>query len=99
MHGLALGARRAAAAVFIDNADTSTGSQQVDQLTRLYGLTAAEARIALRIAEGSSPQEVARSLGVSVNTVRTHLHRAFDKTGTRRQAQLARWVQQVSKGL
>jgi FixJ family two-component response regulator len=36
--------------------------------------------------------KVARTLGISETTVKTHLHRVFAKTGTDRQADLVRLV-------
>jgi DNA-binding CsgD family transcriptional regulator len=59
-------------------------------LMRLYALTPAEARVALEVAQGRGLRQAAAALGVSPNTVRTHLHHVFQKTGTRRQAELAR---------
>jgi DNA-binding CsgD family transcriptional regulator/PAS domain-containing protein len=59
-------------------------------LRDLFGLTTAEARVALALSEGLSPAETAERLKVSSNTVRVHLARIFDKTGTRRQSELAR---------
>lgn len=55
---------------------------------RLYGLTPAEARIAARLMDGSNIAEIARVLGITSNTARTHLSRILAKTGTRRQAEL-----------
>jgi DNA-binding CsgD family transcriptional regulator len=59
------------------------------QIRRIFGLTAAETRVAMAIAQGDSLAELAGSLGISINTVNNHLARIFDKTETRRQAQLA----------
>lgn len=55
-----------------------------------FGLTAAEAKIALALASGASVPEAAATLGLSTNTVKTHLRKVFAKTGTSRQAELAR---------
>lgn len=55
-----------------------------------YGLTAAEARVALLLASGVSGQQMPALLGVSYDTVKTHLRRCFDKTGVHSQAQLMR---------
>jgi DNA-binding CsgD family transcriptional regulator len=57
-----------------------------------YGLTQAEARVALAAASGMSIPEAAIQLDVSVNTIKTHLRRVFDKTGVSRQAELARLI-------
>ena len=59
-------------------------------LQLLYGLTAAEARVALLTLRGAGLRPIAEELAVSVSTVRIHLQRVFDKTGTHRQAALVR---------
>lgn len=59
-------------------------------LQRLYGLTAAEARVALLTLRGAGLRPIAEELSISVSTVRIHLQRVFDKTGTHRQAALVR---------
>lgn len=60
------------------------------QLAELYGLTAAEARTAAMLVSGDGPGRIAARLGIGLATVRTHLHRIFDKTGAGRQAELVR---------
>ena len=62
-----------------------------------YGLTQAEARVALATSSGMTIPETATQLGVSVNTIKTHLRRVFDKTGSSRQTELARLM--ASMGL
>jgi DNA-binding CsgD family transcriptional regulator/PAS domain-containing protein len=59
-------------------------------LRDLFGLTKAEARLALALFEGKSPSEAAESFGVSPNTVRVQLGHVFEKTGARRQSELVR---------
>lgn len=59
-------------------------------LRQAAGLTATEARVAALVAEGRTAPEVAALLGLSVTTVRTHLARCFDKTGSHSQVALAR---------
>jgi DNA-binding CsgD family transcriptional regulator len=54
----------------------------------LYRLTSAEIRVTLAMATGLQPQEVADTLGNSLPTVKSHLARIFEKTGTTRQADL-----------
>lgn len=63
-----------------------------DLLRSVFHLTPTEARLALAIAEGSTPAEAAELLGISVLTARTHLKRIFHKTATTRQAELVRLV-------
>ncbi len=57
-------------------------------LSRLYGLTRAEALLLVRLLNGSTLEEVSQVLRVSMNTVRTHLKHIFLKTDTNRQTQL-----------
>jgi DNA-binding CsgD family transcriptional regulator len=55
-----------------------------------FGLTAAEARVAVLIGSGRSGPEAAAVLGISPSTVKTHLKRCFEKTGVHSQVGLAR---------
>lgn len=55
-----------------------------------FGLTAAEARLAIALCHGCRVEEAAREFSLSRNTVRTQLRRVFAKTGTGRQADLIR---------
>lgn len=63
-----------------------------ETLRQLFDLTGAEVRIVLALAKGSSLHEIAAQFGTSFNTVRTHLHRLYGKTGTKRQADLVQKV-------
>jgi DNA-binding CsgD family transcriptional regulator len=65
---------------------------RADVLAATFGLTAAEARLAVAIAAGTTLEEHAASQHVTVHTVRSQLKAVFDKTGTHRQAQLVRVV-------
>lgn len=58
----------------------------------LFGLTDTEAQFACAIATGEGLKTSAKKFGISESTARTHLHRIFEKTGTKRQAQLVRLV-------
>ena len=55
-----------------------------------YGLTPAEARVALAASSGHTVGETAKLLNLFPNTIETHLRRVFAKTATARQAELAR---------
>jgi DNA-binding CsgD family transcriptional regulator len=59
------------------------------QIMDAYGLTHAEARVALAASSGNTVLETAQSLSLSPNTIKTHLRRVFAKTATGRQAELA----------
>ena len=58
------------------------------RLLHLYGLTRAEARVAVLMASGLPLPAVANLLGVSQTTARTHLQRIYGKTDTHSQVQL-----------
>jgi DNA-binding CsgD family transcriptional regulator len=60
-----------------------------------FGLTQAEARVALAITRGESLNEIARARGVTVATARTQLKSVFSKTQTHRQAELAAFVGRI----
>jgi len=63
-----------------------------ERLRTVHGLTAAEARVAVRIGRGASPKEVAAELGSSWYTVRSQLRQIFSKTERRSQSALTRLV-------
>jgi DNA-binding CsgD family transcriptional regulator/PAS domain-containing protein len=81
----------AGAAIFISDAEQQI--QTDDELLRqFYGLTPAEARLALLLASGVSFREATETLDITVNTGRGHLKNIFSKTETRTQSQLVRLV-------
>ena len=61
---------------------------EVARLRAEFGLTKAEARLALRVAEGSSLASAAQAFGVKLTTIRSQLQQVFAKTGTSRQTEL-----------
>lgn len=64
-------------------------------LSEAFSLTAAEAKVASKIAAGSSPEEIADALVVSRETVRNQIKAIFGKTGTHRQSELAALVARI----
>jgi DNA-binding CsgD family transcriptional regulator len=56
------------------------------------GLTRAESRVAAFIGAGLSPKEISIKLGVTVDTVRTHLKSIKSKFGIHRQAEIIKLV-------
>ena len=57
-------------------------------LRGLYGLTAAQAAVTTFLFEGQSVEQTAQQLGLSVNTVRSHLKQVFTKCGVHSQTEL-----------
>jgi DNA-binding CsgD family transcriptional regulator len=73
-------------------------SDPAAQLSQRYGLTRSEIRLALALREGGTLSAVADRLGVSRETVRSHLRSVFAKTGTHRQRELVALVLKVTGG-
>ncbi|HEY1739510.1 MAG TPA: response regulator transcription factor [Acidimicrobiia bacterium] len=65
-------------------------SQLLETETSAPELTPREREVLELVAEGASDKTIARELGLSLNTVHSHLDRIRDKTGRRRRAELAR---------
>ena len=79
------------AAIFISDPDLKeSASQQI--LGELFGLTPAEANLAILLARGLSLAEVSETQHVSQHTARAQLKSVFAKTGVSRQAELVRLV-------
>lgn len=70
--------------------DTANGAAPLDPLIvgECFGLTPAEAQVAVQVAAGHSAKDIARFGGVAITTVRSHLASVMAKTGSSRQAQL-----------
>lgn len=59
-------------------------------LQHSFGLTRTEAAMAIEVLNGAGVKGAAARLGIAPTTARTHLTAVFDKTNTRRQADLVR---------
>jgi DNA-binding CsgD family transcriptional regulator len=95
---LTSGARRnagvsyeAAATVFVHKAALDLPSPP-EAIAKEFSLTPAELRVLFAIIEVGGVPDVAEMLGSSEATVKTHLHHVFEKTGTKRQADLVKLV-------
>jgi DNA-binding CsgD family transcriptional regulator len=84
--------RRPVAIVLVSDPETEVRAH-LDSLRQRFGLTPAEATFALEIVKGDGRQAAADRLGITVGTARTHLTKIFDKTGTKRQAELVSLLQ------
>jgi DNA-binding CsgD family transcriptional regulator len=83
------------AIVFICDTTSHTRPTR-ETLMAHFGLTPAEYRVAMLLADGHGPNEIAQMLGVSRNTLKSQLSSIFRKTDTSRQAQLVRLLLQLS---
>ncbi len=61
-------------------------------LEYLYGMTKAESRLAAALMRDPRLEQAASSIGITVNTARTHLKKLFSKTGTDRQSSLVHHI-------
>lgn len=68
--------------------DPTKTCTSVPALRQLFDLTQAEAQVGKALAQGATIEEIAAQGGISVNTVKTHLHHTYLKTDTRRQGEL-----------
>ena len=83
------GAHGAVAAVFIRKATVAWASP-AELVANLYKLTPSEIRVLLAVIEHAGVRQVAKTLGISEETVRSHLRHIFQKTGAKRQADLVK---------
>jgi DNA-binding CsgD family transcriptional regulator len=95
---LTSGARRqagityaATAAVFVNKAALDLPSP-METVAKLYKLTPSELRVLLAVVEIGGLPAVADVLGISTETVKTHLQHVYAKTGTNRQADLVKLI-------
>ena len=88
----------ACAAVFVS---TTTAASPLPEavLTTLFDLTPAEARVLVTVGSGLSSAKSVEALGVSENTLKTHLSKIYAKTGTSRQADLVKLVADIGAPL
>lgn len=88
-------AQRAAAAIFIAAAGNAP-SPAIEAIAALFGLTAAEKRVAGFVAAGMTRKEIASAGCVSDGTVKSQLAAIFDKTGTGDQRELELLTRELS---
>ena len=67
-----------------------------DDVRVAFGLTAAEFRLARKLASGFTLEDASAHLGISKNTARTQLRGLFEKTGTHRQSDLVALLHRAS---
>ena len=99
---LTSGARRkagvcysATAAMFVRKAALDLPSPP-EAVASQFNLTPAEVRVLFAIVEIGGVPEVAPVLGIAEQTVKSHLHRIYEKTATKRQADLVKLIASYS---
>ena len=61
-------------------------------LEAIYGLTPAECRVALLLADGLPTSRIRELTSITANTLKTHLTSIYRKTNTQRQTQLVKLI-------
>jgi DNA-binding CsgD family transcriptional regulator len=96
LHEFSVGlSQRPAAVLFVSDPDQRVELPS-NMLQRCYGLTRAEARLAMLLLEGHSLKKAADSCGVTNNTAKSQLKSIFLKTQVRRQSELIRLLLNAS---
>src|SRR5918911_4410455 len=67
---------------------TELSQPNADKLQRRFGLTAAEARLALEVVRGLRLREAAKALGIEMPMARSQMASIFTKTKTQHQGEL-----------
>lgn len=85
-----LAAPRAVVLLVIADSTAQPAAAGIDATCRSHGFTAAETRLARALADAPGLRAAAEQAGLSYETARWYLKILFQKTGTRRQAELVR---------
>jgi DNA-binding CsgD family transcriptional regulator len=78
--------------VYVSGWPKPTGSTPHAFISELFGLTPAEAKLALLLSNGTTIPDAAQQLGITEISARTNLKRIFAKTGISRQVDLVRLI-------
>lgn len=71
------------------NFQASSRDRTKQLISLAYGLTGAEADVALQLTDGLSPEEISTARAVSIGTIRTQIRSIYDKFGVNRFSELA----------
>lgn len=78
----------AKAMLLVTDLDSRPPATSVDLLRSVFKLTATEAALVNQLQQDAALSVAAETMGISLETARSHLKRVFSKTGTNRQAEL-----------
>lgn len=87
MHALSVYEKQAKVAVFLSSTNFEN-ALEISALADIYQLTPKELRIVEHIVRGISPPNIAKTLHVSYNTVRTQLKSIYQKVDVNKQSEL-----------
>lgn len=71
--------------------------QLIFELQTVHKFSSAEAEVAILVSDGKRLEEIAKSRGTTVNTVKTQIQSIYDKIGEAKQTKLATLVSQLRK--
>jgi DNA-binding CsgD family transcriptional regulator/PAS domain-containing protein len=80
------------AAMVMISGVNETAQPAQEMLVAIYQLTESEAKVTSLLCAGLTLAEISEQLRLTLNTVKTHLKAVFQKTGTRRQAELVNLI-------
>ncbi|WP_157976657.1 helix-turn-helix transcriptional regulator [Parahaliea mediterranea] len=80
--------------LYLSGSNSCGRATSIRLISDLFGLTQAESRLALLLADGKSLAEIAEELSISERTARNHSKNIYEKTGINRQANLVRLIYQ-----
>ena len=86
---------QSAAAIFVAAAGTNI-VPSIETIAALFGLTAAEKKVASQIANGMTRAEIAAASGIADSTVKTQLTTLYDKTNTKGQRELELLIRELT---
>jgi DNA-binding CsgD family transcriptional regulator/PAS domain-containing protein len=82
-------------AVFLSTRKNRARTEEA-MLSTLFDLTSAEAKVIVQIARAQGIPSAAEALGVSINTIKTHLTHIYQKTGCTSQGELVELIWELS---
>ena len=88
----------ASAALFVHKAALNIASLP-EVIAKAYGLTPSELTVLFTMTDALGVRDIAKILGLSQATIKTHLHNLFGKTGAKRQSELIKLVAAFSSPL
>jgi DNA-binding CsgD family transcriptional regulator len=91
-------AHAASAALFVHKATLNVSSQP-EVIAKAYGLTPSELTVLFTMTDAPGVRDIAKILGLSQATIKTHLHNLYGKTGTKRQSELMKLIAAFSSPL
>ncbi|HKX78545.1 MAG TPA: helix-turn-helix transcriptional regulator [Novosphingobium sp.] len=87
-----IAAERVPVAILYLRSDRNSQSDRCGQLADLFGLSPRESQMAWALAQGLTIRDVAKQLGITLETARGYSKKVYAKMGSRGQAELVRTV-------